>query len=129
CARQAIGAGRAQLAQRARAFLKRRTRLSLPDLELADVERRGIHELELSACLLTRANHVSQRAAVFLREAEKQTAATPHVLQPRWIEVDRRLVVFELACQRFDAVVRGVVELLKPRQRGINALNRAEVAG
>ena len=65
---------------------------------------------------LAGANDVGQRAAVLLGETEQQVAATPHVVETRRIEVDRRLVVLELARQRLDGVVRRVVRLLQPRR-------------
>ena len=42
-------------------------------------------------------------AAVLLRQAEQQVAPPPHVLETRRVEVDRRLVLLELARQRLDA--------------------------
>ena len=55
--------------------------------------------------------------AVLLRQPEEQVAAAAHLVEPRRIEVDRRLVLAELARQRLELVVRGVVQLLEPRER------------
>ena len=95
-------------------------------LELAKIERTAIDEIELGTRHTRRFGHRLERGPVLLRELEDQIAPALDLGQPRWIEVDAARVLVELARELLERVERAVVELLQPRERRIDALNRRE---
>src|SRR6185369_7178088 len=84
--------------------------------------------VELLSRIAARCHDVAERGAVLLREAKQQVAAPADFLEPFRVELDARLVLGNLARERLEIVVRRVVQLLQPSERGIDALDGGEQA-
>src|SRR4029079_2207408 len=95
-----------------------------PPRHLTIVKPRRVDEIQLGPRILAGPNDVGKRAAMLLREAENEIAPAAYLVEPSGIQLDRRFVLFELAGQRFEPVVRSVVRLLQLGQGRIDLLNR-----
>ncbi len=88
---------------------------------------RRVDQIELGARLGAGANDFGDRAAVLLRQSKQQVAPAPDLLEACRIEVDGRLVLGQLAGQRFDGEVGRVEHVLQTRQRRIDPLDRRQL--
>jgi hypothetical protein len=101
-------------------------RFRAASLELAEIERAAVHELELRARDARRLRYRLERRTILLRQTKDQIAPALHLGQPRGIEVDGAAIFVELAPELLQRVERAIVELLQPGERRIDTLNRRE---
>ncbi len=125
-ARESLRGGRARARERGRGLLQVATQLGAALLEIAQVEIGRVHELELGARAGAGVDDVGQRGPVLLGERVQQVASALDLGEARRIEVHAPGVVVELAGHVLERVERGVVALLEPRERGVDALERRQ---
>src|SRR5690348_62373 len=125
--RESVRCCRTQFGELGGALLEPVTCVTLARLELSQIEAGRVDEVELLARPAARLENIGERRAILLREPEEEIATRTDLVEPRRIEVDRSLVLFELARECLEIVVGTVVELLQPAQRGIGSLDRGEM--